>query len=70
MLPPDPARNGYGTGGPPAAENIHEPAHLEAGSAGWEVLLAADRAETIPEGPAHAGLSGLVDFVARKPLSA
>ncbi|WP_145110563.1 SAM-dependent methyltransferase [Cereibacter sediminicola] len=65
-----PRQVGYGTGGPPAAANMYELADLEADFAGWEVLLASDRDETISEGSAHVGRSALVDFVARKPLSA
>lgn len=65
-----PRQVGYGTGGPSAAENMYELADLAADFPGWERLVARDADEEIHEGQAHAGLSALVDFVARKPLSA
>ncbi|MCE6960227.1 class I SAM-dependent methyltransferase [Cereibacter sphaeroides] len=65
-----PRQVGYGTGGPPSAANMYDLAGLRADFPGWEVLVEADRDEEIAEGSAHRGISALVDFVARKPVSA
>jgi len=62
-----PRQVGYGTGGPPAAENMYTLPMLCAAFDGWEVLHAADRDADIAEGRGHAGRSALVDFVARRP---
>jgi SAM-dependent methyltransferase len=63
-----PRQVGYGTGGPPAAENMYTEDMLARAFDGWEVLRSADYDAEIREGTGHAGLSGLVDFVARKPV--
>ena len=57
----------YGTGGPPYAENMYTENMLRDAFAGWDILHIADYDADIDEGPGHSGLSGLVDFVARKP---
>lgn len=57
----------YGTGGPPLRENMYTLPLLEEAFAGFEVLEARDYDAVIDEGDGHSGLSGLVDFVARKP---
>lgn len=57
----------YGTGGPPVAENMYTLPLLERAFAGLEVVHSADYDAEISEGPGHSGLSGLIDFVARKP---
>lgn len=62
-----PRQVGYGTGGPPRAENMYTRGLLHDAFAGWEVLASADYDATITEGRGHSGLSGLIDFVARKP---
>lgn len=62
-----PRQIGYGTGGPPVAENLWTLEMLHAAFPGFEVLHAADYDAEITEGRGHAGLSALVDFVARKP---
>ena len=62
-----PRQVGYGTGGPPAAENMYTPEMLHAAFPGWHVLRAADYDADIAEGSGHAGRSALVDFVAVKP---
>jgi cyclopropane fatty-acyl-phospholipid synthase-like methyltransferase len=62
-----PRQVGYGTGGPKAEENMYSEALLTAAFPGWEVLHSADYDADISEGTAHAGRSGLIDFVARKP---
>jgi hypothetical protein len=40
---------------------------LEAAFAGWDILHSDDYDAVIEEGRAIPGLSGLIDFVARKP---
>jgi SAM-dependent methyltransferase len=62
-----PRQVGYGTGGPPHAENMYTLEMLLEAFAGWEVLHAADQDAEIDEGRGHSGRSALVDFVARKP---
>lgn len=57
----------YGTGGPPNAENLYTEAMLREAFASWEIEhLSAYDAE-IGEGTGHAGMSALIDLVARKP---
>jgi SAM-dependent methyltransferase len=63
-----PRQVGYGTGGPSAVENMYELPMLRAAFPGYAVLHAADHDAEIQEGPGHSGRSGLVDFVARKPV--
>lgn len=62
-----PRQVGYGTGGPPHVENMYELPLLRDAFAGWEVLLAEDYDAVIAEGRGHSGMSGLIDFIARKP---
>ncbi|PQO22827.1 SAM-dependent methyltransferase [Rhodobacteraceae bacterium WD3A24] len=57
----------YGTGGPPARENMYTLPMLHAALPGWEILHEADYDAEIHEGTGHSGVSGLIDFVARKP---
>ncbi len=57
----------YGTGGPPVRENMYTLPLLEEAFAGFEILEARDYDAEIDEGDGHSGLSGLVDFLARKP---
>ena len=63
-----PRQIGYGTGGPPVAENLWTLEMLHAAFPGFEVLHAADYDAEIEEGRGHAGRSALIDFVARKPV--
>lgn len=62
-----PRQIGYGTGGPPVAENLWTLDMLHAAFPGFEVLHTADYDAEITEGRGHAGRSALIDFVARKP---
>lgn len=62
-----PRQIGYGTGGPPMVENLYTTGLLAAAFPGFEILESRDYDAEISEGPAHRGLSALVDFVARKP---
>ncbi len=61
-----PRQVGYGTGGPPNAENMYTEAMLRAAFGGWEILRLADYDAEIDEGEGHSGRSALVDLVARK----
>lgn len=58
----------YGTGGPGIAENMYTLDMLRSAFADFEVLEARDYDAEIAEGEGHSGKSGLIDFVARKPL--
>lgn len=62
-----PRQVGYGTGGPPQAENMYDLALLNHAFAGYEVLFQADYDAEVDEGRGHSGRSALVDFIARKP---
>lgn len=57
----------YGTGGPPLRENMYTLPLLEDAFDGFEIIEARDYDAEIDEGEGHSGLSGLIDFVARKP---
>lgn len=63
-----PRQLGYGTGGPPSAENMYDLPLLAADFPGWEVLHQADYDAELAEGTRHVGRSALVDFIARKPV--
>lgn len=57
----------YGTGGPKDEENLYTEALLADAFDGWEILrLEAYEAE-LDEGAGHAGMSALIDLIARKP---
>lgn len=62
-----PRQVGYGTGGPPNAENMYTVPLLAEAFAGFEILESRDYDAEVSEGRGHSGLSALVDFVARKP---
>lgn len=64
-----PRQVGYGTGGPPVAENMYTLPMLADAFAGYEVLRAADFDADLAEGRGHSGRSALIDFVARKPAA-
>lgn len=59
----------YATGGPRARENLYTRAMLEEAFAGFEVLRLDEHDSEIQEGPGHAGMSALIDLVARKPAA-
>jgi hypothetical protein len=59
----------YATGGPRARENLYTRALLEEAFAGFEILRLEQHDSEIHEGPGHAGLSALIDLVARKPAA-
>lgn len=56
----------YGTGGPPHAEHMYTAAMLREVFADMTILHLAEHDEVILEGSGHAGMSALVDMVARK----
>lgn len=62
-----PRQVGYGTGGPPDAENMYTEPLLRDVFDGFEILHIADYDAEIDEGPGHSGKSALIDLVARKP---
>ncbi len=62
-----PEQIGYGTGGPPSAENLYTEAMLRKAFAGMEIVLLNAYDAPISEGRGHSGMSALIDLVARKP---
>ena len=56
----------YGTGGPGKREHMYTREWLQDTFAGWEILRLDTYDERIAEGPGHAGVSALIDLVARK----
>lgn len=62
-----PDQVGRGTGGPPDPENMYTEDMLARAFVGWEILENRAHERDIREGAGHAGLSALIDFVARKP---
>jgi len=59
----------YGTGGPPHGEHMYTEVLLRDAFGDMDVLRLAAYDEVIEEGTAHAGMSALIDLVARKPNS-
>jgi SAM-dependent methyltransferase len=59
----------YKTGGPPQRENMYTAALLREAFDGFEILHLHEHDDRILEGTGHAGLSALIDFVARKPAA-
>ncbi|TRZ99197.1 MAG: class I SAM-dependent methyltransferase [Rhodocyclaceae bacterium] len=57
----------YGTGGPPAVENLYTREILLDAFAGWEIEELVDYEDDIAEGMGHKGRSALIGLVARKP---
>ncbi|MFC5314605.1 MULTISPECIES: class I SAM-dependent methyltransferase [Azospirillum] len=62
-----PEQLGYGTGGPPHAENMYSAAMLRAAFADFDILHLEEHDSILSEGAGHHGMSALVDLVARKP---
>jgi SAM-dependent methyltransferase len=62
-----PEQLGYGTGGPRAVENLYTEDMLRTAFAGWHVAECRAYDRDIREGTGHAGMSALIDFIARKP---
>ena len=57
----------YGTGGPPLRENMYTEDLLREAFAGFEIERLESYDTEIVEGTGHAGMSALIDLVARKP---
>lgn len=57
----------YATGGPKQVENLYTEALLAEAFDGWEVLRLASYDMELDEGAGHAGMSALIDLIARKP---
>ncbi|MDX6751278.1 class I SAM-dependent methyltransferase [Geminicoccaceae bacterium 1502E] len=64
-----PEQVGRGTGGPPFAENMYTEPMLREAFAALEILELQSCEADIREGTGHAGMSALIDLVARKPAS-
>jgi cyclopropane fatty-acyl-phospholipid synthase-like methyltransferase len=62
-----PEQLAYGTGGPPAVENLYTEELLRQEFAGFTIEELASYDAVIEEGAAHNGMSALIDLVARKP---
>lgn len=62
-----PEQIGYGTGGPPFAQNMYTEVILRAAFVGWEILELSEYDRELQEGCGHSGMSALIDLVARKP---
>jgi SAM-dependent methyltransferase len=57
----------YNTGGPPDVENLYTAELLREAFAGMDILHLRAHDDEIHGGSAHAGMSALIDLVARKP---
>lgn len=62
-----PEQLAYGTGGPPHAENMYTETMLREAFGDWQILRLAAHDTEIVEGEGHAGMSALIDLVARRP---
>ena len=62
-----PPQIAYGTGGPPAVENLYTEEQLRRDFADWRIEELVDYEETLDEGLGHKGRSALIGLVARKP---
>lgn len=61
-----PRQLALGTGGPPTADLLVEPAQLQAELAGLELLVLNERERLVHEGPYHQGTSAVVQAVGHK----
>lgn len=57
----------YGTGGPKQVENLYTEVLLRGAFAGMEILHLHQHDSELAEGQGHAGMSALIELVARKP---
>lgn len=62
-----PEQLAYGTGGPPAIENLYTPTMLREAFSGMQILELSAYDSIVAEGTGHAGMSALIDLVARQP---
>ena len=61
-----PEQLGYGTGGPPDVDKLYTAELLREAFAGMELLHLHEHDSVLAEGSGHAGMSALIDLVARK----
>jgi SAM-dependent methyltransferase len=57
----------YGTGGPKELDHLYTREMLEAEFAGWQDVRMFEEELEMHEGPAHSGMSAVINFTARKP---
>ena len=57
----------YGTGGPKELDHLYTREMLEAEFAGWNDVSMFEEELEMHEGPAHSGMSAVINFTARKP---
>ncbi len=57
----------YKTGGPPQAENMYTSDLLRAAFADFDIRHLEEHDSVVDEGSGHAGLSALIDMIARRP---
>lgn len=62
-----PEQVGFGTGGPPCADNMYTEDLLRDAFAGWRIERLAAYEREVQEGRGHSGRSALIDLVARRP---
>ncbi|QIG80581.1 SAM-dependent methyltransferase [Stakelama tenebrarum] len=63
-----PEQLAYGTGGPKQVENLYTEAMLREAFADFTIESLQSYDAELDEGPGHAGMSAVIDLVARKPL--
>lgn len=57
----------FGTGGPKELDHLYTREMLEREFAGWRDMAIAEEELEMREGPAHSGMSAVINMVARKP---
>lgn len=57
----------YGTGGPPIAANMYTKDLLREAFSDMQILELSSYDADLDEGPAHSGMSALIDLIAKKP---
>ena len=62
-----PEQIGYGTGGPPHAQNMYTSDLLSTAFADFDIQHLEEHDTHVDEGSGHAGMSALIDMVARRP---
>ncbi len=60
----------FGTGGPKFLDHLYTRELLENEFAGWNDMRIVEEELEMHEGPAHSGMSAVINFTARKPVSA
>jgi len=62
-----PEQLAYKTGGPSAVENLYTAPLLRKAFTGWDIVELREHDSHVNEGAGHAGMSALIDLIARKP---